>query len=104
MLNKIQFICWLATFVLAVLAVALVSVAGISIVFGDVGEVFDFFGVGMVPVFAGGAVLLAWSAWLAASSLGRLSGDPELMRVLASRLADVTERVADRTRKAASRD
>ncbi len=101
MLSKIRFTCCLVAFVLALLTFVLVTVIGIGAAFGGI-ETVDI--LGAATIAAGGTAILGWSAWLAACSLDKMSGDPESMRVLAGRLADVTERVADRTRKAAASD
>ena len=101
MMAKLRFICCIATFVLSLVTFVLVAAIGIGAVFGGI-ETFDILGVGTIA--AGGTAILAWSAWHAACSLDKMSGDPESMRVLAGRLAEVTERVADRTRKVAARD
>ena len=101
MLRKIKFICWLTTFVVAVLSFVLSVMTGFQLWFGGALDFFEEFAV----VFrAGGAFVLASSACLAAFALDKMAGDAESMSVLANRLAEATERVADRTRKAASRD
>ena len=77
MLRKIKFILWL---------------------------MLDFFDELAILFVVGGCWMLASSAWLAAFALDKMAGDEESMSALANRLAEATEKVADRTRKAASRD
>ncbi len=103
MLSKMRMYCWLATFVLALATVVLAVVVAIIMFVFLLGGSIDL---SDVPIFVWGGVawFLAWSTWLAGFSLDKLAGDPESMRGLAKRLADVTDKVAERTRKAASRD
>ena len=101
MLRKIKFILWLTTFIVAVVVVVLSVVLGIRMVFG---EMLGFWDDLAILFLVGGAWTLASSACLAAFALEKMAGDEKSMSVLANRLAEATEKVADRTRKAASRD
>lgn len=67
------------------------------------GGVPGFFEELAIIFMAGGAWMLASSAWLAAFALDKMAGDEKAMRLLANRLADATQKVADSTRRAASR-
>lgn len=102
MLNKIRFLCALATFLLAGLTALLVVVLGLALLAAEPYERLD--SLMTSGAWIGAAWILAWSAWLAGQSLDRMAGTPGAMRGLANRLADATEKVADRTRKAASRE
>ena len=103
MLNMIRFTCTLATFLFAVLGIVMVVILGIRLMSAQGWEL-----EGVLLSNTSAFVIVAWIlaslAWLAAQALDRIAGDPEAIRGFATRLADATEKVADRTRKAASGD
>ena len=95
MFKKITLICWLAAFVLAFLSVIL----GIGVAIAW--DPYEGLQALVLPFFCW---ISAWSVWLMAFSLDKIAGNREAMRALGNRVADATQKAADRARRAVSND